>query len=275
MTVLISGATGKIGRLLVTDLLRRGIPLRALTRAPGAARLPQGVEVLEGDLASMPEAGFAGVDAAFVFPAGGVDAFVERAVGAGVQRFVVLSSLAVSGRSARDARSASAAHHRVVEEAVTGRTEGWTILRPGAFANNLLSWAHPVRAGLPVRMPYATSSQVLVHEADIAEAAATVLAEPGHAGRVYELTGPESLTRVEQLGAVAAAIGREVPFVEVEPEAFRADVAPFIPDGIIDMLLEYWAETVEEPEQPLPAVLGLTPRPLAQWARDHRADFGG
>lgn len=273
MSILVTGATGKIGRLLVGDLLRREVPVRALSRTPSTAALPEAVRVHQGTLADVPLSAFDGVDTAFVFPADGVDSFVARAVSAGVTRFVVLSSLAVSGRNARDAASASAAHHRAVEEAVTTRTDGWTILRPGNLANNLLSWAWPVRAGHRVRIPYPTSSQVLVHEADVAAAAAIALTEPGHDGQIYELTGPRTSTKIEQLAAISTAIGRDIPFTEVGPHEFRSDVAQFIPSELIDMLLQYWSETVDHPEEPLHAPLGLTPRPLTQWARDHRSDF--
>jgi uncharacterized protein YbjT (DUF2867 family) len=274
MTILITGATGRIGRPLVARLLRAGLPVRALTRSPDRAGLPADVEVHEGDLATAPDAAFDGVDAVFLFPAdAGADAFVERAVSAGVERFVVLSSLAVSARHARDVGSASERHHRAVEEAVTSRTHGWTILRPGNLANNLLSWAYPVRAGRPLRVPYPTSSQVLLHEADVAEAAAVVLTGMGHAGRVYELTGPQALTRLEQVDAIAQAIGRPIEVDEVDAAAFRADVAAFLPGDLIDMLLAYWSETVAASEEPLPPVLGVEPRPLARWAADHRADF--
>jgi uncharacterized protein YbjT (DUF2867 family) len=229
--------------------------------------------VLQGDLASTPDAAFDGIDAAFVFPAYGAGTFVEQAVAAGVRRFVVLSSLAVSGRNARDAASASARHHREVEDAVTSRTPGWTILRPGNFANNLLSWSFPIRSGAPVRVPYPTSSQVLIHERDIAAAAVMSLTEPGRRGHVLELSGPQSLTRIEQLAAISTAVGHEVPFVEVGPEEFRQDVARFIPNDVIDMLLQYWSETVDAPERPLPPVPGVEQTPLARWATDHRSAF--
>lgn len=275
MTILITGATGSIGRRVVDDLVQRGEVVRALSRTPETAALPHGVAVVQGGLASAPDSAFDDVDAVFVFPADGVGAYVDRAVAAGVERFVVLSSLAVSGRNPRDAGSASARHHRAVEDAVTSRTEGWTILRPGSFATNLLSWAFPIRSGFPVRIPYPTSSQVVIHEADIAAAAALSLSRPDQAGRILELTGPQSLTKVEQLAAISAAIGGEVPFVEVGPEAFREDVARFIPGGVIDMLLQYWSETVDAPETPLPPVPGVPQTSLAQWALDHREAFAG
>jgi uncharacterized protein YbjT (DUF2867 family) len=290
MTTLITGATGTIGRLIVAGMLERDIEVRALSRNATAARagLPDAVTVVEGSLASASESAsasnslsaslFEGVESVFLFPASeGVDDFVEAAVGAGVSRFVVLSSLAVSGRNARDGGSATGIHHRDVEQAVTSRVADHTILRPGNFANNLLFWSHSIRSGYPVRMPYANSSQVLIHEADVALAAVRALAEPQAGGRVVELTGPASLTKIEQLAAISDAIGRAVPHVEISADEFRADMARYMPGDIVEMLLRYWSETVDEPEVALPSALGLgrPATPLATWARDHRADFTG
>ena len=93
MTVLVTGATGAIGRHFVPALLDRGVEVRALTRAPEkaeAAGLTDAVDLVRGDLtdpATFGPALFDGVDRAFVFPAlGGIDAFVDAAVGAGRAR---------------------------------------------------------------------------------------------------------------------------------------------------------------------------------------------
>jgi uncharacterized protein YbjT (DUF2867 family) len=280
MTILVTGATGSIGRHLVDALVNSGEHVRALTRTPDAAGLPAGVDVVGADIAdpsSLRAELFDGVDRVFVFPAEkGVDDLVGAAVAAGVGRFVVLSSLAAAGELPRDIGSASYTHHLAVEEAVTSRTDGWTILRPGTFATNLLSWAWPIKAGAPVRAPYVHSAQPPIHEADIADAAAAVLTRDGHVGGTYALTGPESLTRLAQVAAIGAAIGRDIPVEEIGPEEFRADVGQFVPGGIITMLLTYWSETVDRPDPVRSGVQDLTGRPgrtLAQWALDHRADF--
>lgn len=274
MTTLITGATGSIGRNIVRALVDDGIAVRAVSRTPDAARLPAAVEVVQGDLAHVPRSAFAGVDKLFLFPAEtGVESFVEQAVSAGVSRIVVLSSLAVSGRNTRDSESPTAGHHRRVEEAVLARTDDWTVLRPGNFANNLLFWSFAIRTGQPVRMPYAESSQVLIHETDIAAAAVQALTLPGQAGSILELTGPTSLTKVQQLAAISSAIGREVPWVEISPDEFRSDMAQFMPADIVEMLLRYWAETVDAPEVPLPGLPGIPSTSLAQWAHDHRDAF--
>lgn len=280
MTILVTGATGAVGRHLVTTLLARGASVRALTRKPADANLPEGVEIVAGDLADAATLGpqvFEGVDRAFVFPAQGVDAFVEAAVTAGVHRFTVLSSLAAAMEHPRDHGSASQLHHTAVESAVTTRTDAWTILRPGTFANNLLTWSWQIRSGAPIRAPYLASAQAPVHEYDVAEAAAQTLLSDDHIGETIPITGPQALTRTEQVAAIAAALGRDIPLVEITPDEFRTETAQFIPQPIMKMLLDYWSDTLTAPDRPRPAtpVTGRPGRTLAQWAADHRADFGG
>ncbi|GAA5207044.1 NAD(P)H-binding protein [Microbacterium kyungheense] len=283
MTVLITGATGAVGRPLVDALISRGESVRALTREPDTAALPPGVEVVRGDLGRPGgvDAGvFADVDRAFVFPAlpaEGVEAFVSDAAAAGVERFVVLSSLAAAQEFARDRGSASQVHHSAIEAAITGRSGAWTILRPGTFANNLLSWAWPIKAGAPIRAPFARSSQAPIHEADVADAAAAALTSDRWLGQAIPLSGPQSLTREQQVAAIGAGIGRDLHLEEITPGEFRDDVAAFLPADIIAMLLDYWRDTVDVPDTVRPGIRELTGRPgrtLEEWARDHRADFG-
>jgi uncharacterized protein YbjT (DUF2867 family) len=280
MTVLVTGATGAVGSHVVAGLQRRGAPVRALTRDPAGAALPDGVQVVAGDMGGdLPAAVFEGVRRAFVFPVdGGVEAFVEQAAGAGVEHLVVLSSLAAAGLHARDADSPSHRHHSAVERAVRGSGVPFTFLRPGTFATNLLAWAGPLRGGDVVHGPYAASRQAPIHEADVAAVAVTALTTDGHRGAVYALSGPEALSRAEQLAAIGAAIGRELHYREIPPEAFRAAMSAYMPDDIITMVLDHWRETLTEPDAVLPTVQEVTGSPartLAQWARDHRAAFGG
>ncbi|GAA2266495.1 NAD(P)H-binding protein [Nonomuraea roseoviolacea subsp. roseoviolacea] len=278
MTILVTGATGAVGRHLVTTLLARGAAVRALSRKPDDADLPAGAEVVAGDLADATTLGsqvFDGVDRAFVFPAQGVEAFVTAASAHGVHRFTVLSSLAAAKEFPRDHGSASQLHHSAVEAAVTGRTDTWTILRPGTFANNLLSWAWQIRSGAPIRAPYLASAQAPIHEYDVAEAAAETLLSDEHLGEAIPLTGPQALTRSEQVAIIGEALGREIPLVEIAPEEFRTETAQFIPEPVMKMLLDYWHDTLTVPDVPRPVtvVTGRPGRTLAEWAADHRADF--
>jgi uncharacterized protein YbjT (DUF2867 family) len=280
MTILVTGATGAVGRHLVTTLVERGARVRALTRKPADAAFPDGVDVVAGDLGDATTLGpqvFEGVDRAFLFPAQGVETFVEAAVAAGVHRFTVLSSLAAALEFPRDRGSASQVHHSAVEAAVTERTDAWTILRPGTFANNLLAWAWQIRSGAPIRAPFLASAQAPIHEDDVAEAAAETLLTDDYLGEVIPMTGPEALTRAEQVATIARAIGREIPVVEITAEEFRAEAGQFIPEPVMKMLLDYWSDTLTTPDRPRPVtpVTGRPGRTFGRWAADHRGDFGG
>ena len=124
--------------------------------------------------------------------------------------------------------------------------------------------------------PYANSVQVLIHEADIAAVAVIALTQDGHKGKAYPLTGPEALTRIEQLNMIGAAIGKKLRFQEIPADVFQKEMEKSMPLPVIKLLLDYWSETLTVPEVVLPTVEQLTghkARTLAQWAKDHASDF--
>ena len=274
--ILVTGATGQVGRRLVAELLDAGASVRALTRSPDTADLPDRVDVVAGGFADLPDGLFDDVAAAFVFPATGAVDFVAAAAAAGVPRLVLLSSLAAALEHERDHGSASQLHHSPIEDAVQNSGVAWTILRPGTFATNLLSWAQPIRFTGGVRGPYPTSAQAPIHEADVAAAAATVLSQIGHSGQSYPMTGPQVLTRIAQLDAIGTAIGRDLTFTETTPAEFRAEMDRYgVPHDVVTMLLDHWRDTVDEPDTVRSPdwLIGRPARTLAEWARDHADDF--
>jgi uncharacterized protein YbjT (DUF2867 family) len=279
MTYLITGATGPIGRSLVEQLLLDGRKVRVTTRDPAAAAFPEPVEVIGGDFArgDLPAAALDGVSKAFVFPAiTGIDGFLARATQAGLEHLVLLSSLAAAGQHERDRGSVSSLHHLAVEAAVAATGIPATVLRPGDLANNLLFWAWSVKTAGAVRAPYPTSAQAPIHEADVAAVAAAALTSPAHVGRVYPLTGPQALSRADQLATIGAAIGRELAFEEISAGEFAQQMAQYMPAEVVRMLLDYWSDTVTEPDVVLGTVEAVTGRPartLAEWARDHAGAF--
>lgn len=275
MTVLVTGATGHVGRHVVDGLVAAGERVRAMSREPDSVPPRRGVEVVRGDLTD--PAGLstvlAGVDSLCLFPVPQTaSAVLDRVRRAGVRRVVVLSSASVSHPD-----SHSGGYHRAVEQAVLDSGVDWTFVRPGEFATNLLwKWGRSIREEGVVRAPYASARQMLLHEADVAAVITAALLQEGHTEQVHELTGPELLTQADQVRLLSVAVGRELRFDEVGPERARAELLRETVAPVVDMVLAYLADARDDPPRPLPTVARLTGRPgltFARWAADHADAF--
>jgi uncharacterized protein YbjT (DUF2867 family) len=267
MKVLVTGATGNVGRNVVAQLAQAGISVRAMSRNP--KDFPDGVEGVRGDLAEPSTVAFHGVDAVFLFPYEATAAeLVERARAAGVGRIVVLSSGAFDD-GFHGAEFAT-------EQAVAASDLEWTAVRPGEFMANTLEWADDIRSSGLVRAPWGDAPSLMVHEADIAAVAVTALLADGHNGAKYTVTGPEWITPREQVAAIGAAIGRDLRFAELTPEQAREHwLSRGWPLEVVDWLLGETDATYDMPvlQHTVEEVTGRPARPYAQWARDHAADF--
>ncbi|MGC9667881.1 NAD(P)H-binding protein [Planosporangium sp. 12N6] len=271
-----TGATGNVGRQVVNQLLDVGEKVRAISRDPARAGLPAAVELLRADLrepGTLPAA-LRGVDRAYLFPVHGrLDAFLAAARAARLHRVVLLSSLAVTADPAGPIGQA----HAVAERAVDGSGISWTFLRPGAFNTNDLAWAPTVRAEGVVRAPYGDAATAPIDERDIAAVAVRALLDDGHEGKAYELSGPESLTTVDRVRLLGAALGTHLRFEEQTPQEARSAMAGYgAPPAIADAVLALMASAVGTTAPVLPAVEQVTGRPAhpyARWAEHHAADF--
>lgn len=279
MTILVTGATGNVGRNVVEQLVDAGEKVRALTRNPGSARFPAGVEVVPGDLArpQTVRAAMDGVRSCYLFPLAylapqvqsyddvvDTRAIVPLAAAAGVRRVVLLGS--------------SDPDFLELEKVVERSGMEWTILRPGEFAVNMLDyWGPSIRAANVVRAAYADAMGTPIHEADIASVATAALLEDGHAGARYELTGPQVLTIREQVAAIAEGIGRDIRFEELTHEQARAELIELgMPPQVVDDLILWYPEDYASLVPSVHSVERITGRPgrtLAQWAADHADQF--
>ena len=281
--VLVTGATGRVGRIVVDQLLAAGVPVRALTRRPAAAGLPAAVEVVSGDFA-VPEsldAGLQGVTAVFLVwtaPPTTAPAVVER-LATHARRVVFLSSPYQTPHPFFQQPNSMAMLHAEIERLIAAAGLASTIIRPGMFASNALPWwAAQIRDGDVVRWPYGAAETAPIDERDIASVAARALHEDGHVGGDYVLTGPESLSQAEQVSIISAAIGRRIRFEELSPDEFRRETADSWPRPVVNMLLAAWGATIGCPAfvtSTVADVVGSPARTFRQWVVDHAVAFRG
>ncbi|GIF16569.1 SDR family oxidoreductase [Actinoplanes teichomyceticus] len=274
----VTGATGNVGRPLVRALAEAGVRVRAVSRHdPGD--LPSGVEHRTADLADPRSLGpvVAGAEAFFLLVSGAgahLDgpAILEQVRAGGVRRVVLLSSQAAGTRP----DAVSHAPLRALEDTVRRAGPEWVVLRPGGFASNTLAWADPVRTRRAVAAPFGDVGLPVVDPADIAEVAAVALRDPAHAGRVYELTGPELSTPRQRAARIAAALGEPVRFTEQTPEQARAQMLGFMPAPVVDGTLAILGAPTPAEQRISPDVERVLGRPagtFADWLERNLAAF--
>ena len=282
--VLVTGATGNTGRAIVDELARRGAPARAMVRA-GAdrAKLPAGIPVAVADFDDPPSiaAALDGAERAYLVTPSSERAeeqqrrFADLAATAGVRHLVVLSQLAADEHSpVRFLR-----YHAAVEQHVRDLGIPFTFLRPNLFFQGLLAFAGPIAAEGQFYAPIGDATVSAVDVRDIAAVAAVTLTEPGHEGATYTLTGPAAVTHAQIATALTDALGREVTFTDVPPDAFADSLRGILPPWQVDGLLEDYAHYRRgEAAAVSPAVTEITGRPPTdawQFARDYAPAFKG
>jgi len=279
--VLVTGATGRIGRAVVDLLTDAGVPVRALVRrSESAATLPPNVEIASGDL-TIPEsldAALHGINTVFLVwtaPPQTAAAVVDR-LAAHVQRVVFLSAPHRTPHPFFQQPNPMAALFAEIERLITAAGLDSTIIRPGMFASNaLLWWTAAIRGDGVVRWPYGAAETAPLDDRDLAAVVARTLYEDGHAGGDYVLTGPESLSQTEQVSIIGDVLGRPITFEELSPDEFRRDAPVFVRPAV-DMLLAAWDATMGQPAYITPTVsdiLGSPPRTFRQWTADHATAF--
>ncbi|MFD4901085.1 SDR family oxidoreductase [Streptomyces sp. NPDC058411] len=277
--IVVTGATGNIGRPLTQALADAGRQVTAVSRHEAA--VPDGVRHLTADLnepAGLKPA-LDGVEALFLLLSGDLHAtganpadIIRQAADSGVRRVVLLSTLGVVTRPFGHTRIAM----RALEDTLRESGLEWTVLRPGGFASNALWWAESVRAHQVVAAPFGDIGVPIIDPADIAEVAAACLLEDQHTGGIYELTGPEVITPRQQAEAIATALGSPVTFEELTREEAATAMARSMPAELANDTLDILgspnaAELRVSPD--VQKVLGRAPRSFADWAARHVAAF--
>jgi uncharacterized protein YbjT (DUF2867 family) len=270
--ILVTGATGNIGRELVQTLAGGGEEVRALIRRDGdRSGLPAGVEGVIGDL-NRPEtlpAPLAGVRGVHLLSGyqdmPGVMAEIRRA---GVEHVVLQSSSSVP---IGDMSNAVARYHILSEKAVRESGVPWTFLQPNSFMSNTLQWA-PLRSGDVVTAPFPDVRVATIDPHDVAAVSAKALTSDGHAGRSYRLSGPESLLPADRVAVLAEVLGRDLRFEGQSNEDARAEMTAAMRAEYVDAFFSFFVDGTLDESQVLPTVREVTgqePRSFVQWARAH------
>jgi uncharacterized protein YbjT (DUF2867 family) len=279
--ILVTGATGTVGREVVKLLAEAGEKVRALTRDPAKAKFDKSVEVVAGDLdqpATLEKAA-AGADAVYALATGPqlpvhTANIVAAAKKAGARRLVKLSVLGAgqgSGRSIID-------WHDAAEKAVRESGLAWTFVRPGAFMSNALQWAGMIKGQGKVFSAFGDGKVPSIHPRDIAAVSVAALTGSGHEGKAYEITGGEALAVGDQVRILSEAIGKPIQYVIITDEASRDGMLKNgMPPPLVDSLVKLGAlvrsggaaTVLLGVEQ----VLGRKPLRFVDWARENAAAF--
>lgn len=283
------GATGMTGRALVAALKEKGAAFRCLVRDPAKAAetLGSDVELVQADLADAAsiEAGLQGCDKLFVL-SGHSPVMVEQqlnavnaAKAAGVNHIVKLSGGSFIIKE--DTPAMIGRGHWQIEQEIRGSGLDWTFLRPGFFMQNFLNMAEAIKGMGKVMMPVPGDVGLgMIDVRDTADAAATILTTDGHAGQVYELSGPD-VTPAEAVAAIGEAIGKEITFVPVPMEgAIGAMKERGMPDWLVDhqstlMGIAAAGDMASYGNNQIETLAGHAPRTPADFARDHAGAFQG
>jgi uncharacterized protein YbjT (DUF2867 family) len=259
VTILVTGATGNIGRRIVNHLINLGAnDIRALTKDPVKANLPDAVTAITGYLGNphtLPEA-LDGVKRMYLAPLPEtLEATLDLVKTANVAYVVALSG---GGDWQEHA------------DKITASGLVNTQLGPGEFTDNFTIWAEQIKATRMVRDPYPSVVEAPISMDDIARVAATLLVkpEPTHYGKMYPITGPVALTRAEIAEQIGVGLGVDVTFEQCGRAAAEAALRPAMGE-YARWYLDQIETGVGEPQQANQLVAELTGTPaesVAQWA---------
>jgi len=262
---LVLGGTGKTGRRVVERLKARGIPVRVGSRS---AELPfewqdptTWAPVLQ-NVAAVYITYYP--DLAVPGAADTIQAFVDQAVQSKVRRLVLLS-----GRGEEEAQRCE----RIVQDAGAE----WTILRSSWFSQNFSeAFMRDLVLGGEVALPAGDVREPFIDADDIADVAVAALTEPGHAGQLYELTGPRLLTFAEVVGEIAQATGREIAYTPITHKAFASTLTgQDVPADFVALLSYLFNEVLDGRNAHLTdgvqRALGRAPRDFTDYAQDASA----
>jgi uncharacterized protein YbjT (DUF2867 family) len=276
MTIVVTGATGNVGRPLVSLLAAAGARVRAVTRTPRAAGFPDGVEAVSSTVDAMP-----GASTVFLNSRALGDHLADVVAVArhsGARKLVALSAINADDDFSRQPSRVRGDRNREVEQLAVDSGLDWVSLRPSVFATNFAGmWGAQIQAGDVVGGPYANASSAPIVEVDIAAVAAHALLTDELVGQRIPLTGPQAFTNAELVDVIGTVLGRSLRYLEAPPDAVRQR---FIAIGLgaefADAYTSMLADAVDKPAlvtREIEKITGQPATPFARWVSDHRDLF--
>jgi uncharacterized protein YbjT (DUF2867 family) len=276
IVILITGSGGTVGREVVRELAQAGKAVRAAYHSrPPTAPGVQGARIDMTSGEGLDDA-MRGIEALFLLAGEVPDQVaaetrvVEAAKRAGVRRIVKLSVLAAETEAYSFARI-----HRAVERAIESSGIPWTFLRPGSFMQNFATYYRDmIREQNGIFLPMSDSREAHVDARDIARVAAAALTRDGHAGKAYDLVGPEPLSYADAAAKISAVAGRTIAYVPMGDDDFIIAMRGMgVPDPSIEAMLDLY-RFIRQGQLPKssPAIRDVTGRePIRfdQFARDY------
>ena len=281
--ILVTGASGNAGGAVLKEVLKTNRPVKAMYRSPeDAAKGPAEVGAVIADFADKPSLGRAleGVDTVYLVCSPVRELvelegnMVDACQAAGVRHVVLNSAL-----GAGDYRKSFPSWHRRVEDKLSASGLDYTIVRPNSFMQNILTYyASSIRTEGAFYAAMGNARTSFIDVRDVAAVAARTLTSPGHAGKTYELNGPEALTYGEVAEKITQASGRRVQYVDIPvAQQKQAMLDQRLPDWLATALLDlqayYTGGKGGEVDDVISTILGRAPRTMDQFLADFADSF--
>jgi uncharacterized protein YbjT (DUF2867 family) len=281
--ILVTGASGNVGKEVLREVAKGGFPHRAMYRsAQEAAKAPRGAQTVIADFAKKEtlSAALEGVRSVYLVCSPIPDLVqlegnvIDACVATGVKHVVLNSALGAGSYN-----KSFPAWHRKVEDKLRGSKLSWTILRPNSFhQNTVMYYAPSIRSQGAFYSSLGDSRMSYLDLRDVAAAAAATLRGAEHAGKIYELNGPEALTSTEIAQKIGKHSGRSVDYRDIPMEVQRKSMLDLgMPDwqvtALLDLQLYYVNGKGGELDDVLQQVIGRPPITMDEFLAENAGAF--
>lgn len=288
--ILVTGATGLSGSLVIKEFIRQNIPVRALVRNLDKARQFEGnsiVEIVEGNMLK-PETlhdALQGVKKALVISSAYEDmvktqeTFIDAAKAAGVPHLVKYSG-AAAGIGFNNENFKPAIEHLKIEDYLIDSGLKWTIIRPSQFMQLYLPGTH---SGVDLAedaliLPIKNAMETPVAVEDVAKACVALLTQEGHESRFYEMTGPDAMTMTNACEIISDVIGRKISYRDINFDDYRSRLTKLgFSSGGVELLTQLSKERIKSIESYVRMEshqrLGIRPTNFAEFIFRNRSAF--